>query len=184
MISRELEATLGLAVAEARRRRHEYLTIEHVLYALLHDDAAAEAIRHCGGDVQALKRELETYFEDGLERLPGGVERDPQQTLSFQRVMQRAAIHVQSAGKRQIEALNVLVAIFRESGAYGLYLLERQGITRLDVLTTSPTDLEDRRGRGRGGSPRGRRAARGRGPGRDPLPLLRIRPRQGGRSIR
>jgi len=134
MISRELEATLGLAVAEARRRRHEYLTIEHVLYALLHDESAAEVIRHCGGDLRALKRELETYFEDGLEKLRGGIDRDPQQTLSFQRVMQRAAIHVQSAGKRQIEAVNVLVAIFRESGSYGLYLLERQGITRLDVL--------------------------------------------------
>ena len=68
MISRELEATLGLAVAEARRRRHEYLTLEHVLYALLHDSAAAEVIHHCGGDVPGLKRELETYFEDGLEK--------------------------------------------------------------------------------------------------------------------
>jgi ATP-dependent Clp protease ATP-binding subunit ClpA len=134
VISRELEATLGLAVAEARRRRHEYLTIEHVLYALLHDENAAEVIRQCGGDLQALRRDLEAYLDEGLDALPQGVDRDPEQTLSFQRVMQRAAIHVQSAGKRQIEAVNVLVAMFRENGSYALYLLERQGITRLDVL--------------------------------------------------
>lgn len=87
MISRELEATLGLAVAEARRRRHEYLTIEHVLYALLHDENAAEVIRQCGGDLQALRRDLEAYLDEGLDALPQGVDRDPQQTLSFQRVM-------------------------------------------------------------------------------------------------
>ncbi len=174
MISRELEATLGLAVAEARRRRHEYLTVEHVLYALLHDEAAAEVIRHCGGDVRALKGELETYFEDGLEKLPRGIDRDPQQTLSFQRVMQRAAIHVQSAGKRQIEAVNVLVAIFRENGSYGLFLLERQGVTRLDVLNYVSHGISKIAGDGAeaGATPAGADAASGDAEGapiKDPL---------------
>ncbi len=174
MISRELEATLGLAVAEARRRRHEYLTIEHVLYALLHDDTAAEVIHHCGGDVPALMRDLETYFEDGLEKLAGGIDRDPQQTLSFQRVMQRAAIHVQSSGKRQIEAVNVLVAIFRESGSYGLYLLEQQGISRLDILNFVSHGISKigEEAANAGASPAGPDASAGEGesaPVRDPL---------------
>ena len=133
MISRELEAALGLAVAEARRRRHEYLTIEHVLYALLHDDDAADVLRRCGAELGDLERDLEAYL-DQLDALPEGSSRDPAQTLGFQRVMQRAAIHVQSAGKRQIESVNVLVAILRETGSYAIELLDRQGITRLDVL--------------------------------------------------
>ena len=134
-ISRELEMSLALAVSEARRRRHEFLCIEHLLYALLHDGDVAEIVRQCGGDVAALKRELERFFDDKLEQLPDGVDQAPQQTVGFQRVIQRAAAHVQSAGKDEILARNVLVAIFREPDCHAAYLLEQQGVTRLDVVS-------------------------------------------------
>ena len=134
-ISRELEITFALAVNEARSRRHEFLCIEHLFYALLHDTDVAEIIRHCGGDVQALKRDLERFFDDKIERLADGVQMAPQQTLAFQRVIQRAAAHVQSAAKDEILGRNVLVAIFREPDCHAAYLLERQGVTRLDVVS-------------------------------------------------
>ncbi len=133
-ISRELEISLGLAVSEASRRRHEFLCVEHLLYALLHDADVAEVIRQAGGDGAELKRQLEEFLDSQLDRLPDGVERGPQQTLGFQRVIQRAAAHVQSAGKDEILGRNVLVAIFREPESYAGYLLAQQGITRLDVL--------------------------------------------------
>ena len=134
-ISRELEMSFSLAVNEARRRRHEFLCIEHLLYALLQDNDVAEIIRHCGGDIAMLKRGLEQYFDEKVEKLPAGVDMSPQQTLGFQRVIQRAAAHVQSAGKDEILGRNVLVAIFREPDCHAAYLLEQQGITRLDVVS-------------------------------------------------
>ncbi len=135
MLSRELEATLSLAVREASRRRHEYLTLEHVLYALLHDADIRDVIRHCGGDAEALKRDLDRFFEERLERLPGTGLIEPQQTLGFRRVLQRAALHVQSAGKDQISARDILAAMFRETDSHAVYLLERQGISRFDVVS-------------------------------------------------
>ncbi len=134
-ISRELEISLTLAVNEARRRRHEFLCVEHLLFALLHDSEVAEIIRQCGGNVTALKQSLERFLDEKIERLPQGVDLAPQQTLGFQRVIQRAAAHVQSAGKEEIFGRNVLVAIFRESDCHAAYLLEQQGITRLDVIS-------------------------------------------------
>jgi ATP-dependent Clp protease ATP-binding subunit ClpA len=134
-LSRGLEAALSLAVREARTRRHEYLCVEHVLYALLQDDAVVEVLRACGGDVERLKSDLATYLDQHLERLPAGAEAAPQQTLGFQRILQRAAAHVQSAGKEEIDGRNVLVAIFRETESHAAYLLAQQGITRLDVVT-------------------------------------------------
>jgi ATP-dependent Clp protease ATP-binding subunit ClpA len=134
MISRELQATLTLALMEAKRRRHEYLSLEHVLFALLHDHDTAEVIRHCGGNLEAIKRDLEAFWIQHVKPLPPGEEVDPQQTLSFQRVVQRAAMHVQAAGKREIDGRNVLVAMLREPQSHAVYCLEKQGITRLDVL--------------------------------------------------
>ncbi len=134
-ISRELEVTLNLAVAEARRRRHEFLCIEHVLYALLHDDDVAEIIRQCGGDIPDLKDGLERFFAEKLETLPEETTTSPQQTLGFQRVIQRAAAHVQSAGKDEILGRNVLVAIFREPDCHATFLLEQQGVSRFDVVS-------------------------------------------------
>jgi ATP-dependent Clp protease ATP-binding subunit ClpA len=134
LISRELEVTLALAVREATKRRHEYLTLEHVLYALLQDKDVADIIHHCGGDTEALKRDLETFLDGQMERLPEGVEAEPQQTLGFRRALQRAALHVQSAGKDQIRARDIFISIFREPESHAAFLLDRQGITRLDVL--------------------------------------------------
>jgi ATP-dependent Clp protease ATP-binding subunit ClpA len=134
-ISRELEIALTLAVSEARRRRHEFLCVEHLLYALLHDGDVAEVVRQCGGDVTGLKRDLESFFDEQLDRLPEDVEASPQQTLGFQRVIQWAAAHVQSAGKDEILARNVLVAIFRETDSHAAFVLESQGVTRLDVVS-------------------------------------------------
>jgi len=134
-ISRELEISLALAMNEARRRRHEFLCIEHLLYALLHDTDVAEILRQCGADVSGLKRSLERYLDEHLEKLPEGMDMAPQQTIGFQRVIQRAAAHVQSAGKDEILGRNVLVAIFREPDCHAAYLMEQQGITRLDVIS-------------------------------------------------
>lgn len=134
-ISRELEISLALAVNEARRRHHEFLCIEHVLYALLHDEDVAEIIRQCGGDVAELKRDLERFFDEKLQRMPETPDSAPEQTIGFQRVIQRAAAHVQSSGKDEILGRNVLVAIFREPESHAAFLLEQQGITRLDVVS-------------------------------------------------
>jgi ATP-dependent Clp protease ATP-binding subunit ClpA len=134
-LSRALEASLSLAVREARKRRHELLTLEHVLWALLHDDAVAEVIRACGGNVPQLVRELEAYLDEQVDTLPPGEDRPPQQTLGFQRVLQRAAAHVQSAGREEIDGRNLLAAIFREPESHAAFLLSQQGINRLDVIT-------------------------------------------------
>ncbi|HVN87835.1 MAG TPA: ATP-dependent Clp protease ATP-binding subunit ClpA [Candidatus Binatia bacterium] len=134
MISRELQATLTLALMEAKRRRHEYLSLEHVLFALLHDHDTAEVIRQCGGVLDEIKQDLEAFWKQHVRPLPDGVEADPQQTLSFQRVVQRAAMHVQAAGKAEIDGRNILVAMLREPESHAVYCLEKQGITRLDVL--------------------------------------------------
>src|SRR5438046_4422242 len=133
-LSRTLEASLTLAVREAKRRRHEFLCLEHVLWAIVRDDDVAEVIRACGGDPTKLQHDLDHYLTQ-METLPEGVDVPPQQTLAFQRVLQRAAAHVQSSGKDEIDGRNVLVAIFREPDSHAAYLLGRQGITRLDVIS-------------------------------------------------
>ncbi|MSQ48292.1 MAG: ATP-dependent Clp protease ATP-binding subunit ClpA [Deltaproteobacteria bacterium] len=133
-LSRELEMTFSLAVKEAKRRRHEYLCLEHILYALTFDEDVAEILRHCGGDVKTLQRDLEAFFKDSIEQVEEGEEAEPQQTVGFQRVLQRAAAHVQSSGKEVVEGKNILVALFREEKSHALYLLQRQGISRLDLL--------------------------------------------------
>ena len=134
-LARSLEASLTLAVHEARRRRHEFLCIEHVLYALLHDDRVVEVIEACAGDVDRLKQDVGDYLDNQLEALPPGAEVTPQQTVAFQRILQRAAAHVQSSGKDEVDGRHVLVAIFREPDTHAGYLLAQQGITRLDVIT-------------------------------------------------
>src|ERR671922_342301 len=134
MISKELEGTLKAALIEAKDRRHEYVCLEHLLYALLQDKDAKGAIVNCGGDIERLKKSLEEFFKGHLEALPEGLDQEPQQTLSFHRVLQRAVIHAQSAEKKEINGGNLLIAIFREPDSYAVYLLEEQGITRFDVV--------------------------------------------------
>ncbi|HEY6200428.1 MAG TPA: ATP-dependent Clp protease ATP-binding subunit ClpA [Candidatus Binatia bacterium] len=134
MFTKELKATLSLAFAEAKRRRHEFVCVEHLLFALLQDKDANSAIVQCGGDTAKLKKGLEDFFTTHLEALREGMEHEPQETIGFHRVLQRAVIHAQSAEKKEINGGNLLVAIFREPDSYAVYLLEEQGITRFDIV--------------------------------------------------
>src|SRR3954462_3191234 len=133
-ITKELESSLRLAFAEAKARRHEHVTLEHLLYALLRDPVATRILRACGARLPELKRDLESHLQETQPSLPEGSERDPEQTRAFQRVLERAAMQVQSSGKETIDGGNVLVALFRERDSHALYLLEKQGVTRLDLL--------------------------------------------------
>jgi ATP-dependent Clp protease ATP-binding subunit ClpA len=135
-ITKELESTLRLAFAEAKARRHEHVTLEHLLYALLRDPVASRILRACGARLPELRRELEEHLERAMSALPAGFDRDPEQTRAFARVLERAAMQVQSSGKEQIDGGNVLVAFYRERDSHAVYLLERQGISRLDLLRT------------------------------------------------
>src|SRR6201988_88034 len=135
MISKELEGTLNVALKEAKARRHEYVSLEHLLFALLKDKDGKAAIVACGGDVERLAKSLEEFFSDRLETLPEGWgDRDPQQTLSFHRVLQRAVIHAQSAERKKINGSNLLIAMYREPDSYAVFLLEEQGVTRFDLV--------------------------------------------------
>jgi len=133
-ISPEVEIALTLAANEAARRRHEYVTLEHLLYALLFDDATALVVRHAGGDVSRLKKQLERYLDDKLEPLPEGASATPTPALGVQRVIRRALQHVQSSGKEEVKGANVLVAVFAERESFAASLLEQSGVTRLDVV--------------------------------------------------
>jgi ATP-dependent Clp protease ATP-binding subunit ClpA len=134
MISKELESTLNIALKEAKRRRHEYVSLEHLLYALLQDKDASRAIINCGGDIDRLRKALDEFFNGQMDALPEGVDQEPHQTLGFHRILQRAVIHAQSAEKKEINGGNLLIAMFREPDSYAVYLLEEQGITRFDVV--------------------------------------------------
>src|SRR4026208_608462 len=134
MISKELEATLNFALKEAKARRHEYVSLEHLLYALLRDKDGKAAILACGGDIEKLNKALEEFLAARMETLPQGRDHDPQQTLSFHRVLQRAVIHAQSAERKEINGGNLLIAMYREPDSYAVYSLEEQGITRFDVV--------------------------------------------------
>ena len=140
MITRELEVTLNLAVSEAARRRHEYVTLEHVLYALLHNHSAAKALRACGGSIHQVRQDVDQFFEKYLpENLPEG--KLPQPTLAFQRVIQRAAQSVRSAGRDAIDGSSLLVALYSEPECHATFFLQNQDISRLDVLRfISPRD--------------------------------------------
>jgi len=134
MLSPELSATLQRAVADTRSRRHEYLTLEHLLLAMLDDPTGVDIVKKCGGDLDALRTEVETFLSETVEPLPEGEESGPDQTLAFQRVFQRAAMHVQGAGRAQMTTGNLLVAMFRERDSFAVYLLEKQGVSRFDVI--------------------------------------------------
>src|SRR5579862_6848501 len=134
MLSPELQATLQRAVDDVRGRRHEYLTLEHLLLSILDDPTGADIVTKCGGDVEKLRGDLERFLDEQIDELPDGEESGPDQTLAFQRVLQRAAMHVQAAGRQQMNTGNVLASMFRERDSHAVYLLEKQGITRFDVI--------------------------------------------------
>ncbi|XXU51349.1 ATP-dependent Clp protease ATP-binding subunit ClpA [Sorangium sp. So ce1078] len=133
-ISPEVEIAFSLATREASRRRHEFVTIEHLLYALLFDEETAEVLRHAGGDTPLLKKKLERFLDEEIEALPDDTDTSPTLSLGFQRVVGRAAMHVQSSGKKELKGANVLVAMFAERDCPAVTLLGEQGISRFDVV--------------------------------------------------
>ena len=134
MLSDELEITLGNAVNLARKQRHEIITVEHLLFALLDDREARGAIVSCGGDISTLKKRLANYLQNQIPLLVEGSEHEPQPGLGFQRVLQRAIMHVQSSGKKQVRGANVLIAVFSEKESHAVYFLSQQEISRFDVV--------------------------------------------------
>ncbi|WP_293777168.1 ATP-dependent Clp protease ATP-binding subunit ClpA [uncultured Oxalicibacterium sp.] len=136
MIAQELEVSLHMAFVEARQARHEFITVEHLLLALLDNPSAAEVLRACAVNIDDLRKTLNNFITDNTPTVPGTSEVDTQPTLGFQRVIQRAIMHVQSAsnGKKEVTGANVLVAIFGEKDSHAVYYLHQQGVTRLDVV--------------------------------------------------
>ncbi|MBT8356377.1 MAG: ATP-dependent Clp protease ATP-binding subunit ClpA, partial [Deltaproteobacteria bacterium] len=121
MISKELSVTLGLAVREAKKRRHEYVCIEHILFATLYDSTGIEIIENCGGNIENLANTLEEFFRDNIESVPEGSEYVLQQTIAFQRVIQRAVNHVRSAEKQEVEVSDILASIFLEKDSHAAH---------------------------------------------------------------
>jgi ATP-dependent Clp protease ATP-binding subunit ClpA len=136
MIAQELEVSLHMAFVEARQQRHEFITVEHLLLALLDNPTAAEVLRACAANIDDLRKNLGNFIRENTPVVPGNEEIDTQPTLGFQRVIQRAIMHVQSTsnGKKEVTGANVLVAIFGEKDSHAVYYLHQQGITRLDVV--------------------------------------------------
>ncbi len=134
MLSSELEYCLNEAFQQARTKRHEYMTVEHLLLAIVDVPTVTEILKGCGADLVRLRRDLEQFIDESTPRLAEGSDHDVQPTLGFQRVLQRAVFHVQSSGKKEVRGENVLVAIFGEKQAHAVYLLGLQDVTRLDVV--------------------------------------------------
>ncbi|HDS9293685.1 TPA: ATP-dependent Clp protease ATP-binding subunit ClpA [Proteus mirabilis] len=134
MLNHELELSLNIAFAKARDNRHEFMTVEHLLLALLSNKSAREALEACKVDLAVLREELEIFIRKTTPILPEHVDRETQPTLSFQRVLQRAVFHVQSSGKNEVSGANVLVAIFSEQESHAAYLLRKHDVSRLDVV--------------------------------------------------
>ncbi|OLU17013.1 ATP-dependent Clp protease ATP-binding subunit ClpA [Pseudomonas sp. PA1(2017)] len=135
MLNRELEVTLNLAFKEARAKRHEFMTVEHLLLALLDNEAAASVLRACGASLDKLRSDLQEFIDSTTPLIPQhDEERETQPTLGFQRVLQRAVFHVQSSGKREVTGANVLVAIFSEQESQAVFLLKQQSVARIDVV--------------------------------------------------
>lgn len=135
MLSKELELTLNLAFKEARDKRHEFMTVEHLLLALLDNSSAASVLQACGADLEHLRNELAAFVDETTPLIPiSEPHRETQPTLGFQRVLQRAVFHVQSAGKEEVTGANVLAAIFSEQDSQSVYFLKKENVTRLDVV--------------------------------------------------
>jgi ATP-dependent Clp protease ATP-binding subunit ClpA len=134
MIAQELEVSLHMAFVEARQKRHEFITVEHLLLALLDNPSALEVLKACGAKVEELRRALAEFVQQHTPTVAGTGDVDTQPTLGFQRVIQRAILHVQSSGKKEVTGANVLVAIFGEKDSHAVYFLHQQNITRLDVV--------------------------------------------------
>ena len=134
MIAQELEVSLHMAFMDARQKRHELITVEHLLLAMIDNPTAAEVLRACGAKLEVLRTELSQYIEEHTPTVIGQEDVDTQPTLGFQRVIQRGMLHVQSSGKKEVTGANVLVAIFGEKDSHAVFFLHQQGVTRLDVV--------------------------------------------------
>ncbi|NHC06049.1 ATP-dependent Clp protease ATP-binding subunit ClpA [Azonexus fungiphilus] len=134
MIAQELEVSLHMAFVEARQKRHEFITVEHLLLALIDNPSAADALRACGAKPDVLRKDLNNFINEHTPTVAGEDDIDTQPTLGFQRVIQRAILHVQSSGKKEVNGANVLIAIYGEKDSHAVYFLQKQGVTRLDVV--------------------------------------------------
>ena len=133
MIAQELEVSLHMAFMEARQKRHEFITVEHLLLALLDNPSASEVLKACAAEIDDLRKLLSEFVTEHTPILTTE-DTDTQPTLGFQRVIQRAILHVQSSGKKEVTGANVLVAIFGEKDSHAVYFLHQKGVTRLDVV--------------------------------------------------
>src|SRR5512140_1197300 len=134
MFSAAVEMLLHIAYREAVSRRHTTLTLEHLLYVLTHDMDGERILAACGTDLPRLRRELDAFLSNSVEQYPRGLEKEPEQTRAFRRVLQTAVLHVQSAGKSEVNAGDIVAAILQQTNSYACQLLEAQSVTRLDVL--------------------------------------------------
>src|SRR5512143_1654108 len=134
MIAQELEVSLHMAFVEARQKQHEFITVEHLLLAMLDNPSAAEVLKACGVDLDELRGVLTDFINEHTPRLAAHSDADTQPTQGFQRVIQRAILHVQSSGKKEVTGANVLVAIFGEKESHAVYFLNQRGVTRLDAV--------------------------------------------------
>src|SRR5438445_5785290 len=134
MFSPALEIVLNISLREAISRRHAYLTLEHLLYALAHDPDGERILSACGADLPQLRQDLDGYLDDSVEQLRKGQERDPEQTAAFRRVLQTAVLHVQSAQRQEVQAGDLCAAILQQPKTQAARLLAEHGVSRLDVL--------------------------------------------------
>src|SRR6476660_1157906 len=134
MLTRELEETLSNAVDEAVRHRHEYVTLEHLLFAWLEDSSAREILHNCGAQLDELARALEEYFLNVLEKMPDNAKQMPELTATFQSTIQYAVLQAEGSGQGAVDGGNILAALYQAEQSYAVYLLLQQGVTRLDIL--------------------------------------------------
>jgi ATP-dependent Clp protease ATP-binding subunit ClpA len=134
MLTAELQKTLNQAIEDAANQRHEFVTLEHLLHALLDEKTGSQVLRSCGANVDELRREVEQYIKENFDSLPDGMEQSPQPTAAFERALHRALVQAQASGQATIDGGNVLAGMFQEKRSHAVYLMEKQGISRLDVL--------------------------------------------------
>ena len=134
MLTRELEETLSFAVDEAVKHKHEYVTLEHLLYALLEDNSARDILFNCGARIEEIAKSLEDYFGDVLEKMPDGVQMMPELTATFQSTIQYAILQAEGSGQKNVDGGNILAALYQAEQSYAVYLLQQHGVSRLDIL--------------------------------------------------
>ncbi len=159
IIAKELQASIRFALSEAKRMRHEYLTLEHLLLGLLRDPRTLEVVKACGGKPERLKTRVEKFLEETVERLPEDSDAEPQQTIGVERVLQRAAYHALSAEQKVMDSADVLIALFREADSQALFLLKEEGITRYDLLNYVSHGIKKEGEAGEGAGPEEREGA-------------------------